>query len=536
MSELTLFFTGNEAPELFRTYFTHPLLERERRCVRGKSEGAYRGYSSFQWTSAVKALAVFFLRARLQADERDERVLLEGESGSLAASLDYAIGKLPAWMMDMFGVDGRGTTLLARIVNRTNPERKRPGPVALSLNQGALPPCNVKVIWDSRELDSHEDLRRLCSLLEDRSSIAERSGATRIARVAENLQRLETGPPDSRREEPKDRVLRELRPLLKSEIAGMLRETDIFRKQGLIQQIEAVSSNERFRKLSSGRRKLISDMDLELLPSARLGVFEDDASAKRALMEGPPLRIAASVSQVGAIAIFMYMKHARGYPIELNLRFPHSLRLVERIIEGSFEENADVCVLSLAPAAALFGNRRAKFKPIMMMPKQSYAILSSRPMGDQPKDLYSGTYLVLTEDYSNALFNLDALRESGKVDPRAMSVRHMEPDEVTQTLREPGLELRSIVGFPYYNLGAIFGNSHIVHDPCPAWSRRESFLFAHELVISNKARARALDIAIRDAWLELRDGGEALDCVVDRILAHTEYVKLAQRFGGLYSL
>ena len=97
MAELSLYLTDAEQPQLHRTHFSHSLLEDEQRCVRGKSEGAYSGYASFQWTAGVKALVIFFLRSRCASAQDSERVVLEGEDGSLASSLDYALGKLPLW-------------------------------------------------------------------------------------------------------------------------------------------------------------------------------------------------------------------------------------------------------------------------------------------------------------------------------------------------------------------------------------------------------------------------------------------------------
>jgi hypothetical protein len=121
--------------------------------VRGKTAGAFKGAGSFQWTTAVRALSIFFLNAI----ENPIGIHLSGHAGSLAASLDYALSKQPIWLAEMFGVDTLGNCLARRFIHRTNSERKRPGPVSLSLNQSYLESTMVEVVVDGRQgLDVHE--------------------------------------------------------------------------------------------------------------------------------------------------------------------------------------------------------------------------------------------------------------------------------------------------------------------------------------------------------------------------------------------
>jgi hypothetical protein len=75
------------------------------------------------------------------------RTVLAGARGSSIASLDYAISKQPCWLTDMFGTDSFGISLVRRLILRTNPERKRPGPVFLSLNTRYLDPSMIEVRW-----------------------------------------------------------------------------------------------------------------------------------------------------------------------------------------------------------------------------------------------------------------------------------------------------------------------------------------------------------------------------------------------------
>lgn len=143
MARFELWFTIDSRVSLDKTSFSHPLLEGEQRALRGKTAGVYPNYSTFQWTAAVRAMAIMAVRAAAQAaasnrDVQSESPILQGGAGSAAASLDYCLGKLPLWLLDMFGVDRNGNALSKRIFTRSNPERRRPGPVAISINHHAL--------------------------------------------------------------------------------------------------------------------------------------------------------------------------------------------------------------------------------------------------------------------------------------------------------------------------------------------------------------------------------------------------------------
>jgi hypothetical protein len=129
---MKLFFDQNQ---LFEVIFTDRASGLHCHCVRGKGAGAYHSAGSFQWTAAVKGLALLLVRAVSGLDPH----VIHGYAGSLASSLDYAISKQPVWISDMFGFDAAGTCLVRRLVRRTNPERKRPGPVVLSLNERFMP-------------------------------------------------------------------------------------------------------------------------------------------------------------------------------------------------------------------------------------------------------------------------------------------------------------------------------------------------------------------------------------------------------------
>jgi hypothetical protein len=146
MRKLTLHFAGDKSVELFETCFIHPLIGEPRRCIRGKRSGAYRGYSTFQWTKAVQALSILMVEAAKRTIEPTSAPMLRGGPGSFASSLDYAIDKQTTWLYDMFGWDDRGSGFSRRLFMRSNPGQRIAAPVAISLNLHCLAENEVEVL------------------------------------------------------------------------------------------------------------------------------------------------------------------------------------------------------------------------------------------------------------------------------------------------------------------------------------------------------------------------------------------------------
>jgi hypothetical protein len=161
MRTLAMYF---ELGELTEVIFNDGTKTESRVSVRGKTGGPFRSAGSFQWTSAVKALSLLLVKTCATPSD----ALLRGFANSLAASLDYAISKQPLWLTEMFGCDQQGISLARRLILRTNPERKRPGPVTLGINQAYIPTSQVSIFVDGKRCTS-EMLETLCSQLSEPS-------------------------------------------------------------------------------------------------------------------------------------------------------------------------------------------------------------------------------------------------------------------------------------------------------------------------------------------------------------------------------
>jgi hypothetical protein len=136
--------------------------------MRGKTPGAPKASGSFQWTTAVRALSVLFVRIALSDRNQSLQSMncLSGHKSSLASSLDYALSKQPQWLQEMFGMGSFGTVYARRLILRTNAERKRPGPVILGLNTVVLKPEKIQIFWNGEAVTARETLVDLLAALE----------------------------------------------------------------------------------------------------------------------------------------------------------------------------------------------------------------------------------------------------------------------------------------------------------------------------------------------------------------------------------
>ncbi len=147
-NKLELYFSSRPATRLERTVFTHELLSAPMVSVLGTPGAAGKRSSCvFPWTAAVQTIASLLVSSKLES----EPFILEGGEGSAASSLDAALSKPPNWLLDMFGSDSHGSAIAGRLFKRSNPERKRPGPVAVALNPSQLGPEGVRVFIDMTE-------------------------------------------------------------------------------------------------------------------------------------------------------------------------------------------------------------------------------------------------------------------------------------------------------------------------------------------------------------------------------------------------
>ena len=171
MAQLTLLFSDTPVPALDAIQFIHVGLDAPRTCRRGKGiYGTITPYT-FQWSRAVRAMAVLILYTKSKYVLRSEfaeagLATLSGEAGSMAASLDYALSKRPLWLLDMFGASSSGEPLVRNLFMRWNSERKRGGSVVVALNPRQLESKDIEVRIGGIVIDSPESCMELAAMIE----------------------------------------------------------------------------------------------------------------------------------------------------------------------------------------------------------------------------------------------------------------------------------------------------------------------------------------------------------------------------------
>jgi hypothetical protein len=160
MEIFILKFSQEPTIALLETYFKNPLDNSVSRCVRGRTGGAYEGFGSFCWSKGVWALSTLLVRYKRRSlrNEALEHGLLVGYAGSLAATLDWAISKESVWLLDMFGADSGGRPVARRLLLRSNPCLKRPGPVSIGVNSRILPQEQLRIYLNGSPAEDLETL------------------------------------------------------------------------------------------------------------------------------------------------------------------------------------------------------------------------------------------------------------------------------------------------------------------------------------------------------------------------------------------
>ena len=542
MARLVLYFSGRNCPELCRIRFSHRALAREICAVRGKTAGAYATESTFQWTAAVKALTSLLLDTAVRlslgrsANSQECSAVIEGGDGTPALSLDYALGKEPQWVCDVFGRDKKGEPLVRRLFRRSNPDRKRSGPAAVSLNVAAWDWVEIEVIVGTEKLTSVLELRALAQRIGGRKGSADNHTSDDLpldplfSEVSEDLRESSACLAAAWWNEW-------LADLLFNEVRTGLWSCDIFSSRNLSQRVNRIETDEAFSRVSGSRCSVINAIDRDLAGAHRLGVAEDDRLFHHFLKPSEPIRVALGVPTCSASALFYYLTYVKGYHFDLNVRHVHAVEIARKVLAGDYQKLPDVLVLGSAPAATLIGRGASTgFLPLMLLPCTSEQIVVPNDSTPRVGVLDCGEYLFINDDPSVPAFSFDALIRQGHVRESQVKVLHSEPHETFSRLRQGTSETRAILFFPHYHFNCRLNNCTSIPDPRAERNNEQMVMFVHESFICDSKRAKYLDIAIRDAWLELRANAALLRRVVALMLGDPVYVRMIARSAGLYGI
>lgn len=514
MAQLALYLSGFPSPQLQSSLYSG--LNGVVRGVRGKTGGAYGAsfdsYATFQWTSAVKALTVLLLRTAA-----NRGALLEGRRGSLAASLDQALEKQTGWLSDIFGSDVKGEPLARRVIQRSNPGGRLPGPVALAIRQSILPSSAIQVFIDDTQVNDLELLERLADAIEGKAPVA-----TGISDSSQPVMKMGSEPALKERDW--------LIQLLKDQASEMLQHADIFESRRFFSRLQGVQSNSYFRNLSGNASEIIGSVHAKLSSAERLGIISDESLIRRSLCRDTPLTIAVPAVLAGPAVILKYLELIKGYNISVNYRFPHSTELLKSLCEGRHVEEYDCCVLTVGNTAALIGKKAAEYRPFMLLPSERYKVVV--PKGGILEGSAYQKYLYITEAPSAQAFFFEEMKIRGLISSgSSLTCHHAEPDEATAALMSGDPHVRAILCFPHYYFNQAFNDCSF-----GVSGETVNFLCCHERLWREEERLIALDIAIRDAWIELSLNQGLLRTIVEALTSDPSYCSVILRAGGLHHI
>lgn len=526
-TSLTLWFSRDEqgTPHLIRSLFVDPSHSNVAAC---RFESCIDHPSSVATIRNV--LASLFVRASVSGEFGD---LLSGCSGSSAASLEYACRTNSKWIVQMFGRAETGQPRYEHLIRR----ERAANTIEVSLYELQLAAEQIRIIRDDKLIDRKSELLKLAAVLRE-SSLGENQGkkiSTKLE-VAGNL-RSSKAQEDSPQQPLADSLpYQTLFTLFERELHSMLWQTNIFSTIGKRKLLYALRDEPAFLRNCKSPLAATSEIDLKLSQSAQLGCVSPNICAN-SHKDLKPIRIAVPADLVGSVAILRYLQKVRNFPVEIDLNYSHSPEIVDTVFAERFITPPDGLILS-APAASrvISAKNRTGYTPLMFTPGLSRRVVAPIGASQVGDEFERGCFLCLSESLSVSGSYFDALGQKGALRNSSIVVKNSEPHESTEALSSGDSLLRAIFVFPHYDLNTIFNNCRVVDTTNRFPTISQSILFLSKQLMNDSFSAELLNIAIRGAWLELRESAQARSTAIELLLGDPEYLRLIERFCGLHQL
>lgn len=515
MSEcrLTLRFTRQPAPELYRIEFVDEVGNRVH-AFRGKADGANSGASTFQWTAAVRALASLALRAKLSGAEV---AVLSGERGSPAAALDFALGKPPRWMRELFSQRGQHHH---RYFRRTNPELKQPGPVQLAFNPRYLQGAVIDILLADRLVTARESLIEILGALDttfdSREALQSEGGADL---PASNGIACASSTVDLRSY---------LTRIFAEEAIQSLARIRVSSPGWCRTQLTHLAGDPLFQRITVRPNAVAAALAPPARSTERFGI---ELGQRLSELFPRPIRILGTNCQPGLIAIVYYLRDYCKLPLEFDPLHLYGVELSRRVIGEGESDIPTLISLGLGPSSPFLNDRRHGFSPLMIGPALNHRVVSSNGSLD-PRKRPVGELLMVTEEVTSAMFSLASFRRGGATYQRSVP-RHVEPDEVMEHLVR-GERLHSLLWFPHNRFfPELLGGESFA-------SNRDEPYVDFTMLLGNRALtvvpavSHALLGAIRRAWHTLLEEPETVRAIAARVMDDESFYSYTRRALGLH--
>lgn len=176
---LELYFVSGDSPELIKTRFLAPSYSEFITGLRGCN--VPQSAVPFKWGTASHALSLFFVKSvEFFLDNRLDEMILEGKARSPANTIANLLYKRPTcWVLDLFGVDTSGRSLLKRPILCCNALKRRPGPIQVFFRKGLCNPERIRIFCD--DIDITEDREVIKGLRENLELSWQPGGYTNVS-------------------------------------------------------------------------------------------------------------------------------------------------------------------------------------------------------------------------------------------------------------------------------------------------------------------------------------------------------------------
>ncbi|MCB0337661.1 MAG: hypothetical protein KDD62_15200, partial [Bdellovibrionales bacterium] len=410
MNAISLQFSSATDPQLSEVVFVKSGSNESFHSARGKTSGAIGSHRTFQWTAAVKGLALLFISAKMEdidnAHERKATLgFLSGGKGSFAASLDYALSKQPAWLCEMFGTSSNGNAYARQIILRSNPERKSAGPVSLSIRKAKFNRSSITIKLDGQEcregdlLALYQGIAGTPGSSPWRSQKAEETLESQTSRYHKFVQEaFARGPFPAPFNNA--RWHQGLRSIYRHELLSALPSRNVFSRTGLSKIVGGLAELQVIRKILESNELSIFESSHDL-PSLTSGDRSTRLKQLRdCLGNRAPLKCAHVPFHTGALALMKILALVHNQNIHFTDSFAHSTQLARAAYSNNFNVRPDIFCTNIAAAAWLMRNSHAhEYIPVMLMPPFSQRILGPQR---EVTPSYKGEYHFMSEIPSSA--------------------------------------------------------------------------------------------------------------------------------------
>ena len=548
MPNFSLYFEGKE---LVKTLFEHPVLEAPVASYRGNScSGQYA--PAFKWSPAVRALSLLFLNHKLLGSGS-----LYGKKGSLAASLDYAVTKRPAWLMDMFGADKDGKPILLRLMERRNSNLKLPGPVTILLKERAISKNEVQIFLDGTLLIAAREIETLHYQI--------------------NNEVPKASPRRSKRAAPRDNLyewvhkeLREEFLLLKQSIGSnllwpwpynnlrwkesfagsffrrvhaALADDWVFGRQTYIETGKTLLKDLGFCCIAGPNARLFNETDLSLSDTELNGITTPLSLSSIDKRFPKSIHCACPISHPGALLLLFGLRYLKGLPVVVDFSYSYSDELLQKITAKAVEP--DIAVLGLASTASVLSkNIDIDYQPLMFAPNLFFSVV--RYGGGERVSKSSNTYVPDPKwhherDYE--FFFSDLVRKE-ILTRDCVEFRSLPFKQKLALAKDTGRVFSTIEWF--LTLQLLRTLPKLVDMPVvkilpydyrdATFLKGASTLFLIRGAGNTSSFVKDMNIALRDVWATLRDAPQITKALCSIICNDPVYIKIVTRMFALHKL